>query len=264
MTRRSTQSARRNMPLRRAVVLSRRCVAPGASRRAYAAATARARPPSRRGAGAAALRRATTDALDRCQWPAAGLLRGSAAHIPQVRIHDDDGRRRRRVLVLCTGGTLTMTPTPNGLAPVQGALTEWMAGMRELQQDEMPEVAVHEYSPRGSSFDESRRRRGYDVDIPWRRVAATPWLRRGYSVEETNRGDAGRGNSVETGARITGTRRLSIAATWARANGRASPSTSAPTTWTLTDSSWSPGPILWRTWRPRWRSCWRTSANPSS
>ena len=30
---------------------------------------------------------------------------------------------------------------------------------------------------------ESRRRRGCDVDIPSRRAAAAPWLRRGYSVE---------------------------------------------------------------------------------
>ena len=37
--------------------------------------------------------------------------------------------------------------------------------------------------------DESRRRRGCHVDIPWRPVAATPWLRRGYSVE-TSRGGA--------------------------------------------------------------------------
>ena len=47
--------------------------------------------------------------------------------------------------------------------------------------------------------DESRRRRGCDVDIQWRRVAATPRLRRGYSVE-ISRGDAAavrRGCSVE-------------------------------------------------------------------
>ena len=33
-------------------------------------------------------------------------------------------------------------------------------------------------SPRGYS-DGSRRRRGWDVDIPWRRVATAPWLGRG-------------------------------------------------------------------------------------
>ena len=39
------------------------------------------------------------------------------------------------------------------------------------------------FSPRGSYFDESRRRRGRDVDILWRGVAATPRPRRGYSME---------------------------------------------------------------------------------
>ena len=38
-------------------------------------------------------------------------------------------------------------------------------------------------SPRGASEDGSRRRRGSHVDIPWRRVAATPRRRRGNSVE---------------------------------------------------------------------------------
>ena len=35
------------------------------------------------------------------------------------------------------------------------------------------------FSRRGYSADESRRRRGRDVDIPWRRLAATPRLPRG-------------------------------------------------------------------------------------
>ena len=43
--------------------------------------------------------------------------------------------------------------------------------------------------PSWNFADGSRRRRGCHVDIPRRRVAATPWLRRGYS-EETSRGDA--------------------------------------------------------------------------
>ena len=43
---------------------------------------------------------------------------------------------------------------------------------------------------RADSFsDESRRRRGRDVESPWRRVAATPRLGRGDSLE-TSRGDA--------------------------------------------------------------------------
>ena len=52
------------------------------------------------------------------------------------------------------------------------------------------------------SGDESRRGRGCDADVQWRRVAATPWLRRGYSAE-TSRGDtAAATDLVETGARL--------------------------------------------------------------
>jgi hypothetical protein len=67
------------------------------------------------------------------------------------------GRSRKRVLVLCTGGTLTMSNDPtqgNSLAPVQGALTEYLATMRELTDDpEMPEIIAHEYSPLLDSSD---------------------------------------------------------------------------------------------------------------
>ena len=45
--------------------------------------------------------------------------------IPQVKLHDGDGMKRKRVLVLCTGGTLTMAPDlekGGALSPVQGAL----------------------------------------------------------------------------------------------------------------------------------------------
>eukprot|EP00573_Skeletonema_grethae_P007920 CAMPEP_0201700524 /NCGR_PEP_ID=MMETSP0578-20130828/28849_1 /ASSEMBLY_ACC=CAM_ASM_000663 /TAXON_ID=267565 /ORGANISM="Skeletonema grethea, Strain CCMP 1804" /LENGTH=462 /DNA_ID=CAMNT_0048187593 /DNA_START=91 /DNA_END=1476 /DNA_ORIENTATION=- len=67
------------------------------------------------------------------------------------------GLIRKRVLVLCTGGTLTMSADPtngNSLAPVQGALTEYLAGMRELTDDpEMPEVISHEYKPLIDSSD---------------------------------------------------------------------------------------------------------------
>lgn len=67
------------------------------------------------------------------------------------------GRSRKRVLVLCTGGTLTMSHDPtqgNSLAPVQGALTEYMASMRELTDDpEMPEIVSHEYDPLIDSSD---------------------------------------------------------------------------------------------------------------
>ena len=41
------------------------------------------------------------------------------------------------------------------------------------------ELAKTHGRPRGSSADGSRRRRGRDVDIPWRPTAATPQPRRG-------------------------------------------------------------------------------------
>ena len=67
------------------------------------------------------------------------------------------GQFRKRVLVLCTGGTLTMDSDPskgNSLAPVQGALTNYLAGMTELTNDpEMPEVISHEYQPLIDSSD---------------------------------------------------------------------------------------------------------------
>jgi hypothetical protein len=65
--------------------------------------------------------------------------------IPQVAVHDREGRRKKRVLVLCTGGTLTMAPNEQGaLAPVQGALVKYLEEMRELHADNMPEVVAHE------------------------------------------------------------------------------------------------------------------------
>ena len=53
-------------------------------------------------------------------------------------------------------------------------------------------------SPRGDFSDESRRRRGRDADIPWRRVAAAPRLGRGCSVE-TSRGGAVAGTRMFRG-----------------------------------------------------------------
>ena len=76
--------------------------------------------------------------------------------IPEVRLHDFDGTQRKRVLVLCTGGTLTMAPDPNqggALAPVQGALTRYLEHMRELNAENMPEVVAHEYEPFYDSSD---------------------------------------------------------------------------------------------------------------
>lgn len=67
------------------------------------------------------------------------------------------GRSRKRVLVLCTGGTLTMSNDPakgHSLAPVQGALTSYLESMPEITDDpEMPEIVSHEYSPLLDSSD---------------------------------------------------------------------------------------------------------------
>ena len=74
--------------------------------------------------------------------------------IPQVSLHADDGRSRKRVLMLCTGGTLTMDQDQDGaLAPVEGALSKYMKEMHELQSPQMPEVVLHEYSPFLDSSD---------------------------------------------------------------------------------------------------------------
>ena len=64
--------------------------------------------------------------------------------------------RNKRVLVLCTGGTLTMAKDPdqdNALAPVPGALTNYIEGMEELKNPDMPEVVAYEYSPLIDSSD---------------------------------------------------------------------------------------------------------------
>mmetsp|Transcript_30813 Transcript_30813/g.74016 ORF Transcript_30813/g.74016 Transcript_30813/m.74016 type:complete len:503 (-) Transcript_30813:2035-3543(-) len=64
---------------------------------------------------------------------------------------------RKRVLVLCTGGTLTMSHDPSqggSLAPVKGALTNYLQNMREFTEDpEMPEIVSHEYTPLIDSSD---------------------------------------------------------------------------------------------------------------
>lgn len=74
--------------------------------------------------------------------------------IPQVSLHASDGRGKKRVLVLCTGGTLTMAPDERGaLAPVQGAISQYMQNMHELQADHMPDLVLHEYTPFLDSSD---------------------------------------------------------------------------------------------------------------
>jgi hypothetical protein len=62
--------------------------------------------------------------------------------IPQVRLHEGDGRHNKRVLMLCTGGTLTMARDPaqgGALAPVEGSLSSFMQEMNELRAENMPD-----------------------------------------------------------------------------------------------------------------------------
>ncbi len=70
--------------------------------------------------------------------------------IPQVDPYKRERIQRKRVLVLCTGGTLTMAPDPEksgALAPVEGSVTSYMQEMKELHHEQMPKVVIHEYSP---------------------------------------------------------------------------------------------------------------------
>lgn len=86
-----------------------------------------------------------------------GIGVDATTFIPQVSLHDGDGRTQKRVLVLCTGGTLTMAPDPNqggSLAPVEGALSKYMAdSMDEIRNPNMPDVVLHEYTPFYDSSD---------------------------------------------------------------------------------------------------------------
>jgi len=92
------------------------------------------------------------------QSPAGVLDESSSTFIPQNPLHEGKGRTKKRVLVLCTGGTLTMAPDPkqNGaLAPVEGAISRYMGQMHELKEEhpEMPDYILHEYSPYRDSSD---------------------------------------------------------------------------------------------------------------
>lgn len=79
---------------------------------------------------------------------------GDRSYIPQVSLHATDGRPRKRVLILCTGGTLTMAPDADGsLAPVNGFLSDYLKHINELSNPAMPEIVLHEYSPFYDSSD---------------------------------------------------------------------------------------------------------------
>mmetsp|Transcript_15675 Transcript_15675/g.35933 ORF Transcript_15675/g.35933 Transcript_15675/m.35933 type:complete len:458 (+) Transcript_15675:107-1480(+) len=92
------------------------------------------------------------------QTPAGVVDKSSESFIPQNALHDAKGRTKKRVLVLCTGGTLTMAPDPKqkgALAPVQGAISRYMSQMDELKQEssEIPDYILHEYFPYRDSSD---------------------------------------------------------------------------------------------------------------
>jgi L-asparaginase len=83
-----------------------------------------------------------------------------SSYIPEVSLYAGEGgvssSGRKRVLILCTGGTLTMAPDPNqggSLAPVEGAISKYMKEMTELHQPGMPDYTLHEYSPFRDSSD---------------------------------------------------------------------------------------------------------------
>jgi hypothetical protein len=80
----------------------------------------------------------------------------SRSFIPEISLFEGDGREKKRILILCTGGTLTMAPDPTqggALAPVEGAISSYMAHMTELSQPSMPDYVLHEYSPFRDSSD---------------------------------------------------------------------------------------------------------------
>lgn len=96
------------------------------------------------------------------------------SYIPEIKLHEHDGRQRKRVLVLCTGGTLTMAPSDlhgGALAPVEGALSSCMEEMDELQnreQNNMPDYVLHEYAPFYDSSD----------------LGPADWARVAYDIKE--------------------------------------------------------------------------------
>ena len=77
-------------------------------------------------------------------------------YIPEVSLYEGEGRMKKRILVLCTGGTLTMAPDPHqggALAPVEGAISQYMKNIEELDNPGMPDFVLHEYSPFRDSSD---------------------------------------------------------------------------------------------------------------
>ena len=79
------------------------------------------------------------------------VVDGAHSYIPEVPLYHGEGGRgdRKRILILCTGGTLTMASDPKqggALAPVQGAISNYMKDMTELNNLGMPDYVLHEVS----------------------------------------------------------------------------------------------------------------------
>jgi L-asparaginase/Glu-tRNA(Gln) amidotransferase subunit D len=75
----------------------------------------------------------------------------SASSLGLDPIHPD--HRRRRVLIINTGGTMGMRPTAKGLAPSAGYLSERIRCMEELASDDLPLVEVLDFDPLLDSSD---------------------------------------------------------------------------------------------------------------
>ncbi|MCK5817904.1 MAG: asparaginase [Psychromonas sp.] len=54
---------------------------------------------------------------------------------------------KKRIYIAYTGGTIGMKPSKNGFVPVEGYLSETIAGMPEFFHDDMPEFEIFEYNP---------------------------------------------------------------------------------------------------------------------
>ena len=77
------------------------------------------------------------------------------------------------------------TAIPMQIAWGWSGMYAWHVRRADIPQTSRGDAAAGTWIFRGG---ESRRHRGQDVDSPWRRVAAAPWLRRGYSVERPRDG----------------------------------------------------------------------------
>lgn len=54
---------------------------------------------------------------------------------------------KKRIYIAYTGGTIGMKPSKDGFVPVEGYLSETIAGMPEFYHDDMPEFEIFEYNP---------------------------------------------------------------------------------------------------------------------